>query len=72
MLDSIPDQPILLSENICPLMDAISTVTISQELVCGFFLQVHRRKIFIANIFIACYQTNQSHPNSIPCTVRYR
>lgn len=47
MLDSIPDQPILLSENICPLMDAISTVTISQELVCGFFLQVHRRKILL-------------------------
>jgi hypothetical protein len=65
MLDSIPVHPFLLSENICPLMDVLSTININQELAGGFFLQVRRQKIFIVNISIAYYQTNQSHPNSI-------
>ena len=72
MLDSIPDRPILLPENICQLVDVLSTITISQELAGGFFLQVHRPKIFIVHISIVCYQTHQSYPNSIPCTVCYR
>jgi hypothetical protein len=41
MLDSIPNYHILLSVNICPLMDILSTITISQEPAGGFFLQVH-------------------------------
>jgi len=40
MLDTIPERPILLSENICPLMDVLSTIKISQELAGGFFLQM--------------------------------
>ena len=72
MLDSIPDHPTLLSENMCPLMDVLSTITISQEHAGGFFLQVHRRKIIVVHISIVCYQTHQSYPNSITCTVRYR
>jgi len=38
MLDPIPDHPIFLSENICPLMDVLPKITISQKLADGFFL----------------------------------